>query len=276
MKKTSAEAESLLRELVAVVRESGDIIRRQWREERQVRHKGRVDLVTQTDLAVESFLKERLAALTPGVGFLAEESSEAGARPAGDCWIIDPVDGTTNFVHRIPQVGTSVALWRDGHVALGVVNVPMMDECFWAARGLGAFCNGKAVAVSRETELQQCLCATGFPYDVDRKLPEVLERLRLMLPATQGMRRIGAASVDLAYVACGRLDVFYELWLKPWDMAAGWLLVEEAGGRLTLPSEAGYVFGGEVVATNGRVHAAVCGLLRRAAERAAEEQSRRS
>lgn len=265
--------DTLLRELVAIVRESGTIIRRQWQEDRQIRHKGCVDLVTQTDVAVEAFLKERLARLTPGVGFLAEESSDAGARPSGDCWIIDPVDGTTNFVHRIPQVGTSVALWRDGRVVLGVVNVPMMDECFWAARGQGAFCNDRALAVSQEADLQQCLCATGFPYDVEIRLPQVLERLRVMLPATQGMRRIGAASVDLAYVASGRLDIFYEMWLKPWDMAAGWLLVEEAGGRLTLPSEEEYVFGEEVVASNGRVHAAACALLRRAAARASEMAS---
>ena len=180
------------------------------------------------------------------------------------------MDGTTNFVHRIPQVGTSVALWRDGQVALGVVNVPMMHECFWAARGQGAFCNGNPVAVSRESELQQCLCATGFPYDMDKKLPDVIERLRLMLPATQGMRRIGAASVDLAYVACGRLDVFYELWLRPWDMAAGWLLVEEAG-RTADPAFRGtpIVSAGRVVASNGLVHAAACELLCRAAERAA-------
>ncbi len=269
MKDFVVKKNQLLEELVAIVRRSGEIVRQQWQEERHVRHKGRVDLVTQTDLAVESFLKEQLAALVPGVGFLAEESSDAAARPSGDCWIIDPVDGTTNFVHRIPQVGTSVALWRDGQVALGVVNVPMMHECFWAARGQGAFCNGNPVAVSRESELQQCLCATGFPYDMDKKLPDVIERLRLMLPATQGMRRIGAASVDLAYVACGRLDVFYELWLRPWDMAAGWLLVEEAGGRLTLPSGDAYRFGGEVVASNGLVHAAACELLCRAAERAA-------
>lgn len=263
------EKDSLLRELVAIVRKSGEIVRQQWREERHVRHKGRVDLVTQTDLAVESFLMERLATLAPGVGFLAEESSDAAARPSGDCWIIDPVDGTTNFVHRIPQVGTSVALWRDGQVSLGVVNLPVMDECFWAARGQGAFCNGAPVAVSGESELQQCLCATGFPYDADKRLPGVLERLRLMLPATQGMRRIGAASVDLAYVACGRLDIFYEQGLRPWDMAAGWLLVEEAGGRLTQPSGETYRFGEEVVASNGRVHAAACELLRLAAERAA-------
>ncbi len=261
--------DSLLEGLIAATRESGEIIRRQWEEERRVRHKGCVDLVTQTDVAVEAFLKERLAALAPGVGFLAEESSEDGARPSGDCWIIDPVDGTTNFVHRIPQVGTSVALWLDGRVELGVVNAPMMNECFWAARGKGAFLNGAPIAVSGEEQLQQCLCATGFPYDVGRKLPEVLERLRVMLPATQGMRRIGAASIDLAYVACGRLDLFYELWLKPWDMAAGWLLVEEAGGRLTNPSESGYAFGEEVVASNGHTHAEACALLRAAAKNAA-------
>ena len=165
------EKNQLLEELVAIVRRSGEIVRQQWQEERHVRHKGRVDLVTQTDLAVESFLKEQLAALVPGVGFLAEESSDAAARPSGDCWIIDPVDGTTNFVHRIPQVGTSVALWRDGQVALGVVNVPMMHECFWAARGQGAFCNGNPVAVSRESSFSNACAPRDFPMTWTRNCP---------------------------------------------------------------------------------------------------------
>ena len=121
-----------LQDVVDVVRESGDIIRRQWEKTHAVRHKGSIDLVTETDVAVEAFLKERLGELLPQAEFLAEESCVAGQEPSPLCWIIDPVDGTTNFVHRIPQVGTSVALWADGHVVLGVVNVPMMDECFWA------------------------------------------------------------------------------------------------------------------------------------------------
>ena len=137
------QAASILRECVDIVRRSGAIIRDHWSRPRCVRHKGSIDLVTETDLAVEAFLKEKLAALLPEASFMAEESSAADQQPGPLCWIIDPVDGTTNFVHRIPQVGTSVALWQEDRVVLGVVNVPMLDECFRAVRGQGAFCNDR-------------------------------------------------------------------------------------------------------------------------------------
>lgn len=254
-------ASSLLHECVAIVRRSGEIIRSHWPQPSHVRHKGSIDLVTETDLAVEAFLKENLARLLPGATFLAEESSKPDQEPGECCWIIDPVDGTTNFVHRIPQVGTSVALWRDGRVMLGVVNVPMLGECFWAARGEGAFCNGKAVGVSVADKLNDALVGTGFPYDVAARLPEIMARLAVVLPATQGLRRIGAASVDLAYVACGRLDAFYEAGLKPWDLAAGWLLVEEAGGRVTNLRKGPLRFGEALLASNGRLHDALAALL---------------
>lgn len=192
-----------LQDVVDVVRESGDIIRRQWEKTHAVRHKGSIDLVTETDVAVEAFLKERLGELLPQAEFLAEESCVAGQEPSPLCWIIDPVDGTTNFVHRIPQVGTSVALWADGHVVLGVVNVPMMDECFWAGLGMGAFRNGEPIHVSSAEVLSDAVVATGFPYAIAERLDDVLARLALVLPKAQGVRRIGAASVDLAYVAAG-------------------------------------------------------------------------
>ncbi|WP_165065695.1 inositol monophosphatase family protein [Desulfovibrio sp. ZJ200] len=254
-------ASSLLQECVAIVRQSGEIIRSHWSQASQVRHKGSIDLVTETDLAVEVFLKENLARLLPGATFLAEESSRADQEPGELCWIIDPVDGTTNFVHRIPQVGTSVALWQGGRVMLGVVNVPMLDECFWAARGQGAFCNGKAAGVSRAAQLNDALVGTGFPYDVADHLPEIMARLAVVLPAAQGLRRIGAASIDLAYVACGRLDAFYEAGLKPWDLAAGWLLVEEAGGRVSNLRKDALRFGDALLASNGRLHDALADLF---------------
>ncbi len=185
---------------------------------------------------------------------MAVESSAAEGDPGALCWIIDPVDGTTNFVHRIPQVGTSVALWREGQAALGVVNVPMLDECFWAARGQGG-----------ADTLTNALVGTGFPYDVADRLPEVLERLAAVLPVSQGLRRMGAASVDLAYVACGRLDVFYEAGLKPWDMAAGWLLVEEAGGKVSNLRNERLRFGEALLASNGRLHEAMTALLAKTA-----------
>ena len=243
------QAASILRECVDIVRRSGAIIRDHWSRSRCVRYKGSIDLVTETDLAVEAFLKEKLAALLPEASFMAEESSAADQQPGPLCWIIDPVDGT------------SVALWQEDRVVLGVVNVPMLDECFRAVRGQGAFCNDRPIAVSEAATLADALVGTGFPYDVAARLPEVLERLAAVLPVTQGLRRIGAASVDLAYLACGRLDAFYEAGLKPWDMAAGWLLVEEAGGRVSNLRNEPLCFGEALLASNDRLHDAMAALL---------------
>ena len=244
-----------------IVRQSGDIIREHWARPSNVRHKGRIDLVTQTDLAVEAFLKQKLADLVPGAAFMAEESSQSECEPDGLCWIIDPVDGTTNFVHRIPQVATSVALWNRDHVELGVVNIPMMNECFSAQRGQGACLNGAPIAVSRAETMGDALVATGCPYDFTGRLDRILQRLAIMLPKSQGMRRMGAAAVDMAYVACGRVDMFYEEGLKPWDFAAGLLLVEEAGGRVSSMRGTPLRFGDVLLASNGLVHGEAVELL---------------
>ena len=259
------QAAPILCECVDIVRRSGAIIRAHWSRPRRVRHKGSIDLVTETDLAVEAFLKEKLAVLLPEASFMAEESSASDQQPGPLCWIIDPVDGTTNFVHRIPLVGTSVALWQEGRVVLGVVNVPMLDECFWAVRGQGAFCNDRPVAVSEAATLTDALVGTGLRYDEAARLREVMERIAAVLPVTQGLRRIGAASVDLAYLACGRLDAFYEAGLKPWDLAAGWLLVEEAGGRVSNLRNEPLCFGEALLASNGRLHDAMAALLMKTA-----------
>lgn len=255
---------SLLDSCLHAVRQSGEIIRENWTRPHQVRHKGSIDLVTETDLAVEDFLKDRLAGILPEAGFMAEESAVPDKAPGRLCWIIDPVDGTTNFVHRIPQVGTSVALWHEGQVVLGIVNIPMLEECHWAVRGGGAFCNGETVRVSEVGTLDSTLLATGFPYEAPRHLTTIMRRLEAALPVTQGLRRMGAASVDLAYVACGRLDAFYEDWLKPWDLAAGWLLVEEAGGRVSNFRGERLGFYEPLLASNGAVHDALLELLQRA------------
>lgn len=249
----------LLTRVVDIVTQSGQRIRDDWQKRRAARHKGPTDLVTDTDLGVEKFLLERLADVVPEAGFMAEESAPA---QGGDLvWIIDPVDGTTNFVHRIPQVATSVALWRNGAPLLGVVNVPMLGECFCAARGLGSFLNGRRIRVSQAATLADTLLATGFPYEFEGRMPLIMARLGAVLPKVQGLRRIGAAAVDLAYVACGRLDAFYEDWLKPWDMAAGWLLVEEAGGTVSNLSGGAMSFGMPLLASNGLVHEALAGIL---------------
>ena len=257
-------ASSLLEPCLQIVQQSGEIIKANWIKQHKVRHKGRIDLVTVTDLAVEDFLKNRLAALLPDAAFMAEESSVPGQNPSKLCWIIDPVDGTTNFVHRIPQVGTSVALWQENRIILAIVNVPMMKECYWAVHGEGAFCNGQSIQVSRAGQLSETLVATGFPYDVRDHIALIMKRFEAVLPGSQGMRRIGAASVDLAYLACGKIDAFYEDWLKPWDVAAGWLIVEEAGGKVSNFKNEPYTFYKPLLATNGLVHDEMSRLLQQA------------
>lgn len=250
----------------AVVRRSGDIILEHWRHPSHVRHKGPTDLVTETDEAVEAFLVQELQQLLPQAGILAEEGDAFGPGTDGLCWIIDPVDGTTNFVHRLPHVGTSVALWDKGAPLLGVVNVPMLHECYRACRGGGAFRNGERLAVSGADCLSDSLVATGIPYAIREELPHIMAQLAAVLPQVQNLRRMGAASIDLAYVASGQLDAYFERGLKPWDVAAGMLLVAEAGGRISRGDGAPFRFGDEILATNGHVHAAMCDLLRTAAQ----------
>ena len=252
---------SLLPSLVGIARDAGKIIVDSWDAPRAPRHKGKTDLVTETDLKVQAQLKKDLGELLPGSAFLGEEGE--GAKTLGDepTWIVDPVDGTTNFVHRVPFVSVSVALTVRRAPALGVVCAPMLNECFWAALGQGAWLNSRPIKVSETLELADALMATGFPYEMERELEAILARLSRVLPATQGLRRLGSAAIDLAYVACGRLDAYYEATLKPWDMAAGWLLVKEAGGDVTALDGGPATPGGSVLASNGFLHASVLRLV---------------
>lgn len=255
---------SFIRICLTAARQAGEIIKKNWNSPHAVRHKGAIDLVTETDLAVQEFLRASLSALLPQAAFVGEETDIPGQRPDPDkglCWIVDPVDGTTNFVHRIPFVGTSIALCENGRPILGIVNAPMLGECFHAVKDGGAFLNDEPINASTVDALTDALACTGFPYEVKPQLPVLMDRLERVLPATQGLRRLGAASVDLAYVACGRLDVFYEDGLRPWDMAAGWLLVERAGGLATHFDGSTLRFNGSVLATNGLVHDAMVAAL---------------
>ena len=252
---------TLLTDTVSIVKEAGAIICDHSQKPREIHHKGRIDLVTATDVAVETFLRERLEALLPESNFLAEESS-----PEEDLkkntWVIDPVDGTTNFAHGLPFVGTSVGLWRDGNIVLGVVNAPLLDSCFTAIRGQGAFRDGKRLTVSQTPDLVDSLVATGFPYSIENELPGLLRRMGRVLSRTQGVRRYGAASLDLAFVASGQYDGYYERCLHPWDVAAGWLLVTEAGGSVTRMDGSPYsLHSHDIIATNGRIHAALQPLM---------------
>lgn len=248
--------------LKAATDKAGDIVRDGASRTRKVMHKGRIDLVTETDLAVESMLKEELAALLPGSDFLAEETAK-DTEPGELTWIIDPLDGTTNFVHGLPFVANSIALWQRDRVVLGAVNLPIMGELFTAVEGQGAFLNDEPISVSGEGVMERCLLATGFPYDIDAHLDAILAHLKRLLPLAQGIRRPGAAALDLAFVACGRYDGFYESALNPWDTAAGLLLVREAGGRVSeVDAAVPYRFGSpSILATNGRIHEELSKLL---------------
>ncbi len=254
--------DDLLSPGIDIVMEASAIVRDNWNRPHDITHKGAIDLVTETDVKVQAFLREALSKLLPEANFIGEEECSANADPAkGLCWIVDPVDGTTNFVHRIPMVGVSVALCDDGRPVLGIIDAPMLTECFYAVKGGGAWLNGQRVQVSETASVQNALVATGFPYDPLPDFAGIMRRLANILPTTQGLRRLGAASLDLAYVACGRLDAFYECGLKPWDMAAGWLIVMEAGGMISDFNGAPVKFGAPLCASNGRVHEAILKLL---------------
>jgi myo-inositol-1(or 4)-monophosphatase len=242
---------------------AGAIIRDRYGRTHQIAHKGAIDLVTEADLAAEEKIIDLLQAELPGTAILAEESSSFYQQaPVAPTWVIDPLDGTTNFAHGFPWFGTSIAFMRERRSEAGIIYCPMLDELFCTCRGAGAWLNGERVQVSPADALSHSLLATGFPYDIRQHPEMVLPALQAVLVRVQGVRRAGAAALDLAYVACGRLDGFWEIKLKPWDSAAGLLLVEEAGGRVTDFRDRPYSpFVPEILATNGLIHAELAALL---------------
>ncbi len=237
--------------------EAGKLFREGFEASKDVRHKGTVDLVTQYDVAVENLLKERIGKSMPDHTIIGEESADEHER-AEKAIYIDPIDGTTNFIHKIPFCAISIGVWESGRPEAAVVYNPILNELFTAEKDKGAFCNGRPIRVSETSDLQQSLLATGFPYtkvERGRDFRWVVRTMENLLPYTQDIRRFGAASIDLCYVANGILDGFYECNLKPWDVAAGILLIEEAGGNVSNHLGDPYRLGDPViVATNGKNH----------------------
>ncbi len=214
--------------------EAGALIRERYERPHDIRLKGEIDLVTEADLASEERILALLHDRFPDHAVLSEEGAAGPAiMPEEPIWIVDPLDGTTNFAHGFPWVAVSIAFAVGGLGQLGVVYNPLFDELFCAVRGAGTWLNGRRVQVSSAPGLGSALLATGFPYNIEQHQERVVGSLRALLLKSRGVRRAGAAALDLAYVACGRLDGFWELELKPWDTAAGQVLVEEAGGRLS-------------------------------------------
>jgi myo-inositol-1(or 4)-monophosphatase len=238
----------------AVVR-AGDLQMAQFGGSFTIDKKGAIDLVTEVDVAVERMFRALIAERFPDHQILAEEMGGAAVAPAGPCWVFDPIDGTTNFAHGLPIFCASLALEIDGVAEVGAVYDPNRRELFTAERGGGAYLNGRPLRVSGAVRLLDAMLVTGFPYDVHRRVDEIVGLFGAFVGQARAVRRLGSAAIDLCYVAAGRMDGFWEADLNPWDIAAGALLVAEAGGRVT--TTAGEPFtsrGGQVLATNGHLH----------------------
>lgn len=225
-------------------------------ENLEVSLKGEVDLVTDVDLVLDRLIRSTISGKFPEHSVMSEEEWREGApRPAGYVWLVDPLDGTTNYVHGYPAFCVSVALTHGDEVLTGCVYDPLREEVFYAEKGGGATLNGRAIAVSAVDELIRSLLSTGFPYRRASLPEDNVSNLGRVLNHIQGVRRSGSLALDLAYVACGRLDGHWELSVKPWDTAAGGLLIMEAGGRISNMRGGRWTpFERDVLATNGRIH----------------------
>lgn len=230
----------------------------------QISNKGDIDLVTEADIAAEELIIERIRSHYPQHAVLAEESGESivNGGPGDWKWIIDPLDGTTNYAHGYPCFCVSIAVEFTGVLEIGVVYDPLRNEMFAAERGRGATLNGRTIRVSAIDRISDAMLCTGFPYNV-RERPDFAREFAKFTMEAQAVRRDGSAAIDLAYVACGRFDGFWEDGLNPWDMAAGLLLIEEAGGRVSNYSDAPLsIYTKQVLASNGLLHQAMMGVLR--------------
>ncbi len=246
---------------VTAARRAAEFLHHRFDAPHTVHRKGAIDLVTEADVGSEAIIAE---ALGQEIAILAEEGGKtSGSGDEAECvWVIDPLDGTTNYAHGFPWFAVSIALLEENRPLVGVIANVMFQELYCAVRGHGAWCNGKPIQVSQTATVGDSLLATGFPYDVHERPEPVLAALGRVLPRARGVRRAGAAALDLALVACGRLDGFWEIKLKPWDTAAGMLLVAEAGGKLSDFAANDYSpFLPEILATNGRIHDELLNLV---------------
>jgi myo-inositol-1(or 4)-monophosphatase len=234
-------------------------------EQLQVSVKGPADFVSTADLKAERTLRQELGKTRPGFGFLMEESGESAGTDPRHRWIVDPLDGTKNFLHGIPHWAISIALERDGEIIAGVIYEPTRDEMYWAEKGAGAYLNGRRLRVSARRGLADALIGTGIPFRERGDHKRYLATLGAVMGATAGVRRPGAAALDLAYVAAGRYDGFWEYGLSAWDIAAGIVLVREAGGYVSdLSGGHDMMKTGDILAANDHLHLPLGSLIREA------------
>lgn len=248
---------------IRVAKEAGRVLRDSFGRKIEVRHKGNIDLVTEIDIASEKVIKDLITSHYPKHQILAEESG-AHLSSSDYRWIVDPLDGTTNYAHGLPLFCVSIALEKAGEVIIGVVYDPVHEEIFAAERGSGATLNGRTIKVSDINEIKKAMLVTGFPYDIQVDRINNIDNFIKFIKNAQAIRRLGSAALDLCYVAAGRMDGFWELKLHPWDMAAGALIVEEAGGKVTRFDGGKFdPFLREVCASNGLIHNQMLEVLRR-------------
>jgi len=241
---------------------AGEMLRENFNEVREIFFKGEINLVTHFDSLSQKMIHKYLSANFPEHDFLAEEGLRK-ERGAEFRWLIDPLDGTTNFAHKFPVFCVSIALERKGETVLGVVYDPLRKEMFWAEEGEGAFLDGEKIGVSSVDDLDKSLVATGFPYDIRESEVNNINHFNNFLTRVQAIRRCGSAAMDLCYVACGRFDGFWELKLNSWDVAAGALIVKQAGGRISDFQNGEYsIHGLETLATNGLIHQQMVDILK--------------
>ncbi len=255
----------MLTTAIKAARRAGTVINRGARDldRLTVTSKGPKDFVSEIDHAAEAAIVDTLHATYPDHAILAEEGTARDANAAADyLWIIDPLDGTTNFLHGLPQYCVSIALAHKGIVTQGVIYDPSRNDLFTASRGRGAFLNDRRIRVARRQHLRECLIGTGFPFRDGADLDTYMAMMRMMTEQAAGIRRPGSAALDLAYVAAGYYDGFFEIGLNAWDVAAGSLLVLEAGGLIgDLAGEGDYLYGEQVVAASPRIFAQMITLL---------------
>ncbi|MDA5194894.1 inositol monophosphatase family protein [Govanella unica] len=253
--------------MASAARKAGRFLARDFGEVEhlQISRKGPADFVSLADTKAEQTIVAELKRARPGYGFLLEEGGELAGTDSEHRWIIDPLDGTTNFLHGLPHFAISIALERAGQIVAGIVYQPLTDELFWAERGRGAYLNSKRLRVSGRRDLNQSVIATGIPFLGRGDHKAYLGELEVIMAEVAGIRRFGAASLDLAYLAAGRFDGFWESGLSSWDIAAGILLVQEAGGSVTeFNNQANMLVSGEVLASNNLIHGPLMRLLRNA------------
>jgi myo-inositol-1(or 4)-monophosphatase len=258
-------ASALMNVMVGAVRKAGRSLARDFGEieQLQVSVKGPANFVTAADMRAEDLLFKELSRAREGYTFLMEERGAVAGPDATHRWIIDPLDGTTNFLHGVPLFAISVALERDGEIVAGVIYNPALNELYTAEKGKGAFLNDRRLRVANRRTLQDCIVATGIPHRGRAGHQRFLDECEVMMRETSGIRRSGAASIDLAWVASGRYDAYWEYDLHPWDMAAGILMVREAGGTVTDMAGGGKMLDtGGVVAANTPIHKQIQALLK--------------